>query len=357
MSKPDKESSTNRLFACDLVRIFAMICVFTSHYCLAAVVEKGTMTGFAVMAGRISLGQQGVGLFVVLAGMMSALSYERIQQKNPGASLKQMVLTYYVKRLKSIYPLFWVAYIIMFYHIMTPAGVTPLRPVILASLFGFDGYLLVSGVQTVYLVGEWYIGAIVILYLLFPLVYAFIRRYPVPTAVVLVVLYFGGVYLYPFTRLKETLAFFRLLPFSAGIYLWLYLRRPGHIFAVVAGVVLILSMVIKCPDYMYNAAFQETSSFIVLLYLGNLLDQVKGKRMDIVRRIITFIAAYSYMFFLFHHQVIYDVLAPYTPGSRSVLFYILAYAYSFVLVFVISVILTGGGEYVMGLPKKLRGKK
>lgn len=81
---------------------------------------------------------------------------------------------YYKKRFLAIFPLFWLAYLFAFlehfYHSKSMPNVPKIT--FLLTVIGMDGYLY-DYVKNFYMIGEWFLGAIIILYILFPL-YRFI---------------------------------------------------------------------------------------------------------------------------------------------------------------------------------------
>ena len=100
--------------------------------------------------------------FFMVSGAL--LQYHYAQQTN----LKE----YYIKRWKAIYPMYYIAYIpcwmlnVVRHGSFTYAG-SPFA--YLYTLLGIDGYLDTQ-TNTYHIVGEWFLGAIIVMYLLFPLI-------------------------------------------------------------------------------------------------------------------------------------------------------------------------------------------
>lgn len=165
------------LFRFDLIRILAMVFVIGTHFnetfgsmgirasCLHVYMGKGLLYS-----------QMGVVLFILMSGSLSAASLERSLSDN-GVLERKSVLRYYKKRLLSVLPLYYMAYVMAYVIKVAPKGVA-VHKAMIWTLFGLDGYLTRFNVPTVYLVGEWFIGMILICYLLCPLLYHFIRKYP-----------------------------------------------------------------------------------------------------------------------------------------------------------------------------------
>ena len=57
------------------------------------------------------------------------------------------------------------------------------------TITGLDGYASLFGIQSHYLVGEWFIGMILVLYIVFPVLYALVKRYPKPTLIAAILYY------------------------------------------------------------------------------------------------------------------------------------------------------------------------
>jgi peptidoglycan/LPS O-acetylase OafA/YrhL len=89
---------------------------------------------------------------------------------------------FYYKRWKSIYPSFYVAWIAVYIlRIVTTGSFNPDNAslwTIPLTIFGVDGYFLYLGTNF-YLIGEWFLGAIIFLYLLYPVVVRLFNRSPI----------------------------------------------------------------------------------------------------------------------------------------------------------------------------------
>lgn len=57
------------------------------------------------------------------------------------------------------------------------------------SILGIDGYIANWGVQTFFLVGEWFLGYIIIIYIIFPILRKGVNEYPLLLAIITAVLY------------------------------------------------------------------------------------------------------------------------------------------------------------------------
>lgn len=177
-----------RIICFDWIRVFSCLCVLIVHFNASISAYNGSFVypnsiipNF-YLDNRVYLGGIGVSLFFILSGATQMLTY------------KEGNLTgYYKKRFLSIYPMFWIAFTIatvvdfLMYKYM-PTG-KPLS--FLYSVVGVDGYMNALGLPgyDYYKLGEWFLGCILLLYVLFPLLHFGVKKAPVPTIILAVSLY------------------------------------------------------------------------------------------------------------------------------------------------------------------------
>ena len=164
------------------------------------------------------MGHIGVSLFFILSGASLMYSTRR------GLEIR----SYLKKRFLSIYPLYWITYAAFFTHfyIINRLPMTVPKSSLLLSFLGMDGYLYYK-IPCYYLVGEWFVGCILILYLLFPLLRRLVLEHPRATALVTAVLYVPYLYVYPFQMENERLFFSRIPEFLFGMYFAVYFYGAG----------------------------------------------------------------------------------------------------------------------------------
>ena len=157
-----------RLFYLDFVRAVAAISIIMTHfnarylYLNPPVPEKAVLT---TMVSNIYIGNWGVSLFFIISGAALMYVYEE----------KCDLKIYFKKRFLSIYPMYWIAYICgflyLFYTNKAVPGAGGPKINFIFSILGFDG-LLAENIPTFYVLGEWFLGAIICMYILFPLLRA-----------------------------------------------------------------------------------------------------------------------------------------------------------------------------------------
>ena len=153
--------------ALDFVRLVAAVMIVVFHF-NSMFAPKGDVSAGPLRYANGSFGNFGVALFFLLSGYALMLRYGQ------ACPLK----TFYKKRFLSIYPLYWLCFFSLFLysdilHGNLPAGVPGWS--IIWSVLALDGYLA-GVVPTFYLLGEWFVGCIVLLYLVFPLLRAALLR-------------------------------------------------------------------------------------------------------------------------------------------------------------------------------------
>ena len=291
-----------RIVSMDLIRIFSCLCVITCHFnaCISGfsngvfVYPNSVVPNF-YFQNRVYLGDIGTSLFFMLSGASMMLSYR------PG-NLKK----YYSKRFLAIYPMFYVAYIAA-----TVADFLALKgfpggdwKLLIFSILGFDGYLASLGFIgfDFYKLGEWFLGCILSLYLVFPLLHKGVEKKPVLTVVLTMGLCIGYRLWTHFqnTAFVANYFFMRIPELLMGMLFIKYdLRnKPKLMFAigVAAAVVgwLLRSYIMPltlcvCICMLFYA---------VMTWLG---DKIKG---NVVPKILFSLANLTYPVFLVHHWMI-----------------------------------------------------
>ena len=153
--------SKHKDLAIVFVRAISMLIIVIYHYSCSLVQDHITnkhlpLYGYA--SGR--WGQSAVYTFLIISGYVLFMNYAS------HFSFKK----YYYRRFRSIYPSFWLVWLAVFIirsiqHQTIFWGGNPIY--ILFSIIGIDGYFLPSGIGY-YSVGEWFLGVIILIYILFP---------------------------------------------------------------------------------------------------------------------------------------------------------------------------------------------
>lgn len=228
------------------------------------------------------------------------------------------VWKFWYKRAKAIFPAFYIAYAFCFLENLFKTG-DPFshgQPwCLIFSVFGLDGYLEGS-VPTYYFIGEWFLGAIIILYLLYPLLlWAFKKSPPISTLAV-AILYVWMLY----TPLFEGTMHVRniiscIMNFWVGMlaikYKEILLDKlwPTCILAAffLAANLTRIQLNLVFVNHLYGIAV-----FFMLYKLGGVV-----MKSSLMKKLFGKLSALSYPVFLVHHQIIFKVLGYQNPSSKA----------------------------------------
>ena len=284
-----------RIFYLDLIRALAALLIVLTHFNYHLREHGGgyvlTFQPFGVYVGAL-----GVSLFLIISGAALTLTYRRPIN----------VKRFYWKRFLNIYPMFWTAWVLgtLYYFLIfngRPPNAAPAKSFIF-TLLGVDGLAAAFGWPTMYLLGEWFLGFILLYYLVFPVLLWVIDRFPVATAVVILAAYattvivmqryFAG---YPSAMILTT----RLPELAFGSYFVLYVRRVHWVTVIPAAAVLVVSAMLpeRIPEDV-GTTLVGISAFLILVVAGRYVA------IQPVRACVSLIARYSYPIFLVHHVVI-----------------------------------------------------
>ncbi len=283
-----------RIFYLDFIRTIAVILILLTHYNAVFLYMNPQRLDKVVLTYKICnlyIGDFGVSLFFIISGAALMYVYEnKFDFKN-----------FYKKRLIGIYPMFWIGYLITFlfdkivYH-TSYAGV-PVKNSIF-TILGFDSYF--SGIMpTYYIIGEWFLGCIILAYILFPLLRWGVNKHPLSFGAALLLIYFLTIICYSTPLSKAILIGTRLPEIFFGMVFMKYFKIVKWKEAVVALIVLVANTIISPNiDSNFQTTYIGIAAFILLTFIGKYL---KNK---VTIRICAWGAKYCYAIFLIHHYVI-----------------------------------------------------
>lgn len=317
-----------RLFYLDLIRAVALLCILVIHF-NAAVTGYFTLPSKlfgSVLPFGIYLGDFGSSLFFMVSG--AALQYT-----SPGQGKESLSLpNFYKKRAKAVYPMFWLAWCIFFsIRFVTKPGyyAAAKTPSLLLTVLGLDNFAQAAGWVTMDFacVGEWFLGSILFLYLLFPLLRYGLRKQPIITwiavlAVSLPVHYMGW---------DARLVAIHIPEFLLGMA-FVHWQRP-----VRAGVLACCAVLLFTPaaaDGKVACALFSAAAFVLLAALGSCIH------CKVLQNVCALLSKYSYAVFLTHHVIILRLveffdLSALTRRDTAMLFgvYLLAVAATSAILF------------------------
>ncbi len=304
-----------RLFSYDLIRTVAVfsivLCHFNARY---SFVYYGSDLEEYMLLDQypfgLFLGDLGVSLFFILSGASLYYNYYDCLD----------IKEFYKKRFFSIYPMFWIAYTALFIlraPKMLASGI-PLRNIFF-TVIGMDGYLA-GIIPTFYLIGEWFLGAIILIYLIFPFIRWSYRKNCIITWVLTISLYLVFVFMDIIPWLgKSSIIFIRLPEILVGMTYTQYLMKKRDrqadsgvktgsktlIKGAATVILLLIPMIIGYINISSNSiktTLIGSTFFVFLATLAEFVEQIC--RYDAVSKICMTVSIYSYAVYLVHHIII-----------------------------------------------------
>lgn len=297
-----------RLVSLDILRMAALLAVFFTHLMVESAAEGGlrffSQPIYTVLLDSLSLSGVAVALFFLLSGFCLALSFEKRPLK-PGK--------YYLSRFfRLLVPFYLLSLAAILYELFLGEGWNGIRspgvplPFALFSLLGMDGFLHTNGLPsftTVY-IGEWFLGILVLLSLLFPLLLIAARKCGkwggLAAGLLLLLLCIFN----PFSQAAAEAFLPNFLLFFLGICFFLQKERlkSGPLLVTgAAAFMLTLIYVLSPPEIKDRLRYIKTITSAVFLLL--LFLRMEGFFVSRKRPVFDLILRYSYGIYLSHHKI------------------------------------------------------
>ncbi|MCR5503509.1 MAG: acyltransferase [Lachnospiraceae bacterium] len=310
----------------DVLRLLSMLAIVFYHMTvtlyLMGIRQLSSVRIFYENA-NMHIAKVGVGLFFMLSGAGLMLSGEG---KN-GFSVKD----FYRKRFVRILIPFYIVYAAYFLYLLiwnggktadlfAGRGANPLSAVF--TLLGMDAYLSNFGIPTYSLgIGEWFLGCLVIMYLIYPLLRRLLKRNRILFAGILLVYYIGILSVYGRFSFAASVPPFlnaavKIFDFALGMFLADILPKipKWTIFPALA----VNAFYAVCPvtvpgNDSFGIVIQCLAVFLIFYGLEPFFgkDAAKGPM-----KAVSFLCKVSYEYYLIHHVVI-DAL---TGRNRNIPF-------------------------------------
>ena len=172
-----------RLYSLDLLKLISILIVFFYHIMMDMYVihpmHNLKFLETILIRPNVHLAMLACGIFILISGATLKLN-----ERN------ESVLCFYKRRLTKILIPFYFAYIIYFIikaitfkNIHLFGGIEKWR--FIYTIFGIDEYLNAAGIKTFTLgIGEWFLGCIILCYLVYPLLSYLDKKYKIATFIV-----------------------------------------------------------------------------------------------------------------------------------------------------------------------------
>lgn len=297
-----------RKYQMDYIRIISMLVIIVYHFgttCYSYGIQNkavGILTNFE----RVNYGEVATNMFFLLSGAGLFLSSQK----------DFSIQKYYKKRFWKTYPLFWSCYLVIFcfHYYFTQSLPTEPKWKLIFSVLGIDGWVK-QYTRNYYIIGEWFLGALLFIYLFFPLFLYLRKRYRGVFLGGSFVLYLGAIVAdtgkYPIYMNLFVCTF----NFVLGMYMMQILEKSNKIVTILS-IFVIMAFVVKLGTGYVNETIKETlaavSAFIILWNISSYL-----KRSKLLEVSISYFSKYSYAIFLVHHYVLERMLYRFKGGVIS----------------------------------------
>lgn len=283
-----KNGINNRIAEFDFIRAICTLGIVINHYTIAVDKYCKYIQYFSEWIRKLWIFYRYH--FFILSGV---LLYQH------HADLKN-ITKFYIKRLYSIYPSYYVAYLPVFLLLLLlrPGYFKQAHPVaFFLTILGFDGYTSKAISNYYTLVGDWFLGIIILLYIVFPFILKGVKKN-------------SGIYL--FVALAFFIAFlnwrmlnqnaFRnifscVLSFSLGMII-----EKLHLYKYIS-IPVLLTLCFTPIGFLVNfnilVHIVGICLFFILYYCGSVL-----KKYSLICAFDTIISKVSYEMFLIQHVII-----------------------------------------------------
>lgn len=336
-----------RIEAFDVIRAFSAILIVINHFAYAINVnENWRYFPFFYKFKNGSWGEiTAVSIFFILSGATLSYNYDFSGWKE--------VISFYKKRWLSLFPTFYMVWFFIYLqNVLATKNFLYAAdfPHLLLSLVGLDGYFYYK-MPTFYSVGEWFLGAIVLLYLLFPVLKYLHKKWCFITTVILAVLFtfvlHSDFFVIEPTRNLITCIFSMWLGMLFMKYYSFFENRKyiAGIAVIAAGIVLGF----KLPIHQVCSMLVLGSSlFLILFYASPFIY-----KWSMVKKCLSSVSKISYQIFILQHVLITWVLNFYQTVQLGWIKEMLLLALTLLLIYIFAQVLYITDKKVVEKLKKL----
>lgn len=322
-----------RIYQADFIRTISTLGIFCFHFWSKSVTNH--LVPFALPSlPNFTLGSLFVTVFFMLSG---AMLYYTTQRKPFSIPL------FYWRRFLGVFPAFYLSFFPLHLKTALEYGTFFYKgnpKVFLLSLLGMDGYLSYR-ISTYYQVGEWFLGALILLYVLYPLLYNSIKQHTLSASILILLLYSSTFSKTLFQINSFQNLFSCLLSFWLGMLLMKYQAYflENCKFGWSCGLFLLFLLFVQLP--LNTNILAHIGGFTCFCFLYTLASYVSSK--NFFRNFFCTCSTLSYPFYLVHHVILSVILnriqGP-MPWGRLVIFFFITLAITLATALVLHIILT-----------------
>lgn len=282
----------------DFIRGISVLFIIFLHYTFAT--SRIVSSNLILVPHYDTIGSLGVSMFFILSGASLALSTKD----------HFSLLQFYKKRFSAIFPLFWSTYILVVFTdslLSQTARFVDRNPYsFILTILGFDGFFLYKG-PNFYVIGEWFLGCIIILYALFPALRYLLHKNKYLLLFSSFVLCIIIEKFYNFDMEIVRFPLFRIFEFVFGMY---FVTASSTLSKKSTLGLLVATLPVSISIFwfgLYNNIFISNAilgicCFVFLTTFSTLCENCLPKK------IISFFSKYSFIAFLLHHVLIIKIV-------------------------------------------------
>lgn len=314
-----------RIKSFDLIRCISMIIIVIYHWeCTYEQLNVNGYHQYLPLIKGIDWGRLGVTMFFILSG--ASLQYNYSERK-------LQWIDFYKKRWISIFPMFymvWLFFYIVFCILNRNIFFAGSPILFLLTLFGVDGYFY-DIVHNYYMVGEWFLGVIIIIYVLYPMLNYLRKNCKYIIDLFLIVAYMCSI-VFP-TRGLIFISY--IAKFWLGMVFIENKEKIRNKYISIGCAVGILLVMITEKRILY-IDYSDVLGFLLFLIFMNIGDKcMKNKE---ISRIILFLSGLSYPIFLWHHLTEIEILNLFSGKSIYGIWNFILLLITFLIIISVSVV-------------------
>lgn len=334
-----------RLIYLDYIRAFSTILIILTHYnaLFLYLPEKYTGNGIILTSyvNKLYIGDWGVSLFLILSGAALMYTYKNHFD----------IIYFFKKRVLSIFPIYWLSYAVIAtyfflrYKTINPSGAESWK--IILSFFGMDAYLGTI-TKTWLCIGEWFLGMIIIIYMIFPLLLWMMNKCEGLLWIIIMVMFVYFITNNPTPMQLSTIVFVRLPEFCFGMAFIKHREKIMCIWTMV-GAMLIMMLDLMFRDYIPVSL--RTMYLGIVLFIGFVYISKYFTRIKMVNKICAWICKYSYVIFLIHHRIIWEITAKWDMANvtrtQSYILFFICLEITFLCAYLIKMLYNGISNFLI----------
>ena len=340
-----------RIVSLDVLKALAIMLIFFYHIVVDVYILNPMFNLKFFMdivdTNWINLIMVAVALFVTISGITTYMRHKDTKwydfYKN---RFNKILIPFYI-----VYVMYFIIKSVTFHTYRFFGGVNRLN--IIWTILGMDEYIKNYGLNTFSLgIGEWFLGCIIICYLLFPLLVNLYRKYKIFFLIII------NIYIVLLCIFNNNLnppihmnILYQIYFFSIGIFIGDFyetidsLRKRLNIYGIVFTIIFLILLYLQILFNRYNIYINVIFLTIFIIYTFMSYFEhgfEKIKKVDYINKAFNFFTNISYEFFLIHHFVIYEIsyLVGYKKlrGYEMLLYFIIAFLITILLSYIVKYI-------------------